>query len=139
MTAIKATWHEIRRSFCREFGKQKVRVYRNLNDGCLSVQTKVLLPDGTRDWRVTHHLDSIKLEKVEFKVVESGHKRTLAEQRKNVHAYVIGYPTEWSRQSPRTRCTYNPYRWDTFVVRSSCRSLERAKCCVIDFEGIKIR
>jgi len=62
-----------------------VRVYRNLHRKCFSVQTRV----GKR-WKVTAHVDEIRLRDVSFLVHKGGHKRYLRERRKNVHAFVVG-------------------------------------------------
>ncbi len=59
----------------------------------------------------------------EFRVSEAGRQRVLKEQRKNVHAGVVGILSEDSdtgyfidmAQRQGERITYNPYRFSTFV------------------------
>ena len=65
---------------------RRVRVYRNLHKGCLSVQERQ--QDGR--WIVTGHVDQITLENVEFKVSQAGRRRVLETRRKNVHAVIEG-------------------------------------------------
>jgi len=64
-----------------------VRIYFNLHKKLFSVQTKV---DGR--WKVVSHSSTIALRDVRFRVSQAGRKRVLAEKRKNVHAFVEGYP-----------------------------------------------
>lgn len=86
--------------------KNKVRVYRNLNKKCLSVQSWV---EG-KGWRVTDHVQQIFLDNASFSVSQAGRNRVLEQKRKNVHAYIIGKRVEQPQAKAKSRAvTYNPY------------------------------
>jgi len=87
-----------------------VRVYRNLNKKCLSVQSWV---EG-KGWRVTDHVQRIFLNNASFKVNQAGRKRVLEQKRKNVHAYIIGERVEKPKKYPVELVTYNPYSSNAF-------------------------
>lgn len=93
----------------------KVRVYRNLNKGGLSIQVKT-----EKGWRVRDYSLFVVLKNCTFKVLKSGRERVLREKCKNVHAWVegelvskeekdylkCGFPEPW----------YDPYKTDHFQV-----------------------
>lgn len=90
---------------------QKVKVYKNLHNGLwsiLDVKSKLVLG----------HVEYVSLVKCEFKVSEAGRQRVLQEQKKNVHAFVVGHyapnaePLELERKA-----YYNPYQVRTFIDR----------------------
>lgn len=62
----------------------KVEVYRNLNNGRLSIR-------DAKTKLVVGHADRVKLTDVTFHVSQAGRERVLRERRKNVHAVVRGY------------------------------------------------
>jgi hypothetical protein len=70
---------------------------------------------------------SIKMSNCTFKVSEAGRQRVLREQRKNVHAGVLGEieaidldACDLDDLLPNlTQLTYNPYKYHTFVEKSS--------------------
>lgn len=117
-----------------------VRVYRNLHKKCLSVQAKV---NGR--WKVIKHVNSIYLEDVTFKVSQAGRQRVLRENKKNVHAFVIGWYSELYNDAVTAvppslfnvkRVCYNPYKHDSFVIENlfkwnSPRKIVSAKKCLI--------
>lgn len=89
---------------------QLCRVYYNLHQKKLSVQTKV-----DSGWRVTDHLDSVYLVNARFIVSAAGRDRVRREGRKNVHAFVQG---EYGGTEPLTsgvHVSYNPYLHDCFT------------------------
>lgn len=91
---------------------QRVRVYRNLHKGCFSVQTY----ETGRGWRVRAHTTRIRLDDVEFKVMETGRQKVLKERKKNVHAFVIGtVRMEQPRYHQNVGVKYNPYVFSSFV------------------------
>lgn len=63
----------------------------NLHKHCWSVKAL----QGENKGRVIHHLNEIVLRDAIFKVYQSGRERVLREQRKNVHAGVVGYVEQW--------------------------------------------
>jgi len=114
--------------------KNKVRVYRNLNKKCLSVQSWV---EG-KGWRVTDHVQEIALDGVSFKVSQAGRERCLREKRKNVHAYIIGTRVDKPRVEPTESVTYNPYIADKFFYTGSRdRFPVRCLSAVVTTKGIK--
>lgn len=88
----------------------KVRVYRNLNKKCLSVQSWV---EG-KGWRVTDHVQKIFLDNASFKVSQAGRRRVLAEQKKNVHAFIVGERVDTPKANPVELVKYNPYHCPNF-------------------------
>ena len=81
-----------------------VRVYRNLNKKCLSVQSWV---EG-KGWRVTDHVQKIFLDNASFQVSQAGRNRVLKQKRKNVHAYIVGKRVDAPKKNPVELVTYNP-------------------------------
>jgi hypothetical protein len=89
----------------------KVFVYFNLHRKCFSIKAL----EGANKGRVIDHAHSVALSNVTFKVSEAGRQRVLREQRKNVHAGVIGTLSG----DDMVRCnqvTYNPYKGSNFVL-----------------------
>ena len=71
-----------------EVAPDRVKVYFNLNLGCLSVidsETGLLYC----------HAHRVELKDASFRVQEAGRQRVLREKRKNVHAYIVG---DWQEQ-----------------------------------------
>jgi len=93
----------------------RVRVYRNLHTGTLSMQTKT-----AKGWRVTSHPNSVKLENVKLVVKEAGRQRVLKEKRKNVHAWLEGdLIPKWTRAvMVFERVLYNPYKYAVWTTSS---------------------
>jgi hypothetical protein len=91
---------------------QKVRVYKNLNKKCLSIQAK-----ESGRWKVVKYVQEVLLEDATFKIYESGRQRCLKEKRKTVHAYVVGVllSVDTSYSLP-IRVHYNPYLNDSFIT-----------------------
>lgn len=113
----------------------KVFIYFNLHQKCLSVKSL----EGEHKGKVIAHVHSAQLAGVEFKVSEAGRQRVITEQKKNVHAGIIG--ELWNADIKRFRfelnqedresiswfdpmahdhhrltdVTYNPYKYKTFV------------------------
>jgi len=83
----------------------KVEVYRNLHKSCFSVR-------NVETGLVVAHADCISLVDVTFKVNQSGCRRVRFENRKNVHAMVVGTyqpDHEFSLDVTTSTVTYNPY------------------------------
>ena len=99
----------------------KVRVYRNLNKRCLSVQHKT-----EKGWRLLKHTQSISLKDVRFIVSQSGRERCLREKRKNVHAFVEGELVEVVGIPTKERVTYNPYLHSQFSTWSGSKPVFNA-------------
>ena len=97
----------------------KVFVYFNLHKKVFSVKAL----QGDRKGRVIAHVRDITLRDVQFKVSEAGRQRVLREQRKNVHAGVVGH---WAGgvddlivERSVVPVTYNPYKYSSFVLAES--------------------
>jgi len=89
----------------------QVQVYRNLHRNCWSVRY---------NGRVINHTDSVDLKDAKLVVQPAGRARVLRENRKNVHAYIQGTVTLLSNDRynniPKQQITYNPYKYDSFVL-----------------------
>lgn len=89
----------------------QVQVYRNLHRKCWSVRY---------NGRVISHVDSVDLKGAKLVVQPAGRKKVLRENRKNVHAYIQGTITLLSddrfNNIPKQKITYNPYKYDSFVL-----------------------
>ncbi len=104
----------------------RVMVYYNLHKHTFSVSYlgKVIL-----------HADYVKLENVEFRVREGGKLKVRDEKRKNVHAFVIGnligyceFPCEdISEPEDGMVVTYDPYKYDSFVIKKTGKPVYDAK------------
>lgn len=105
---------------------KKVMVYYNLHKHTFSVtyQNKLIM-----------HADYVKLGDVEFRVRKGGKERVRKEKSKNVHAFVIGnlldyceFPCDKIPQpSTNEIVTYNPYKYDSFIIKSTEEPIFNAK------------
>jgi hypothetical protein len=90
----------------------KVFVYYNLHRKLWSIKAL----EGDNKGKVIAHRHDVVLHKPKAKVSEAGRQRVLREQRKNVHAGLVG---EWMDQkilqAEGDLITYNPYKYTTFV------------------------
>ena len=79
-----------------------VRVYRNLNNGKMSVQ---------QNGKVVCYADSVLLKNASFKVSESSRQRVLNTKQRNVHAYAIGELIAFNTAAnfDGQDISYNPY------------------------------
>lgn len=105
---------------------EPVKIYRNLNDKSLSI---------VQDRLVVGHTQNICLVNCKYKV-GSGRERVLIENRKNVHAYVIGLIYD----KPLTTkldisVAYNPYLYETFVNKETKEEIKLSKFCLISSDG----
>ncbi len=94
----------------------KVFAYRNLHRQCWSVKAL----EGPLKGRVIYHANDLTLAWCDFKVSPAGRQRVLREQKKNVHAGVVGYLTDCGEIATDgidldVPITYNPYKYDSFV------------------------
>ena len=98
-----------------------VRVYWNTTKSCWSLLTRQTwqTKHNTRGsgWRLAGYTRGpICLDAADFLVYEAGRKRTLAEGRKNVHAYIEGTLVDATTIAGELlTLTYNPYKDTTFV------------------------
>jgi hypothetical protein len=109
---------------------QEVFVYFNLHKKVFSVK-------DVKTGLVVAHTETIALEDVTFKVSEAGRQRVLKEQRKNVHAGVRGkYTGTLTTNQLGREATYNPYKFSSFVDKSSEEPLKEAR--VVHLENKKV-
>ena len=92
---------------------RKVYVYYNLHKHKWSI----------RCWKtklVIGHADKVTLNKCTFKVSQAGRRRVLREQRKNIHAGILGtiIANESINNNYREE-TYNPYKYTNFVYKDN--------------------
>lgn len=105
-------------------GKQ-VMVYYNLHKHTFSIR---------HEGKVILHADMVKLNDVEFRVRQGGKEKVRVEKHKNVHAFVIGtlvdfceYPCGELTEPTGEVVTYNPYKYDSFVVKSTEEPIYNAR------------
>ena len=107
---------------------KRVDVYWNLHKHCWSVRYK---------GKVVAHLDTVGLEDVQYIVQPAGRQRVLREGRKNVHAFARGrfsYFAEAVATYLDYECqltTYNPYKYNTFVLTNNERPVQGGKYAVL--------
>ena len=102
----------------------KVFVYFNLHKKVFSVKAL----EGPNKGRVIAHTSELNLGQATFKVSEAGRQRVIREQRKNVHAGVVG---EWyGTVEPIENgiaVTYNPYKFSSFVTAHTQQPIFHAR------------
>ena len=106
----------------------KFYIYRNLHTKTFSVRF---------DGLVIEHPTLFVGTGVIFKVNQGGRDRVIREKRKNVHAYVVVNDyAAFSGNSGRhfiekiknmNEVTYNPYKYDTFVVKKTSKPIFNAE------------
>lgn len=112
----------------------RVRVYRNLNRNCLSVQVKT-----SKGWRVDHWVDGLQLSDCRFIVSQAGRARTLRERRRNVHAYIEGDLVAESLDGPLApldgpAAYYNPFKCSEWQLADGDH-VTRAAAVVVNTKG----
>lgn len=106
----------------------KVRVYYNLHKKCWSV---VDVATG----KVCLHAERVQVRDARFVVRPAGREKVRREQKKTVHAFVVGELCEVDGKldpSCTQRVTYNPYLHDQFVEYYGHRPVERADNVFLD-------
>jgi len=97
---------------------RRVAVYYNLHQECWSIQSR---ETGSDDYgKVIAHEKEVLLADATYVVRQTGRKKVIAEQRKNVHAFVVGYwiPTKVINliQKKHRAVYYNPYKVEHFQI-----------------------
>ena len=109
---------------------QKARVYRNLNNGLISVQLKRL----GKGWFVAGHVNNAVLSGITLHVSEKGRQRVLQEHCKNVHAWAQAEVLLGAFDSSLVATVdlkYNPYTDHCFVERCTQRPLQVCQYLVV--------
>jgi len=116
----------------------KTYVYKNLHKDTWSLMERGI---------VRAHSDNVVVNNAEFRVRPAGRERVLREQRKTVHAFVVGYPvaddvdTRASVEGIKlalgepVQVSYNPYRGDTFYRKDTDESVEAAELVELRTDG----
>lgn len=112
-----------------------VRVFKNPRRGCYSIM---------QNGRIMASAKQIRLRDAEFTVRESGRQRMLRENRRNVHAWVVGELVDFLHpeaadsleQLSGRNATYNPHRYASFVDRETETPLSRADLVQFDEHGV---
>jgi len=118
----------------------KVFVYYNLTKKKFSIRSE----EGPKKNTVIIHTDSLILKNVEFKVSESGRQRVIKEQRKNVHAGVVGdlilSPIDMDdiKVDNWTEIYYNPYKTNSFVNLVTNEKITSAGYAYLDSKKVYI-
>lgn len=89
-----------------------VRVYKNLNNGMISIQ---------QNGKVVCHTDHVTLSNVFFKVSEASRQRVIRDKQRNVHAFICGMVVNFESQAITTNkrdISYNPYKMPYFYRKS---------------------
>jgi hypothetical protein len=115
-----------KKSLSQHLTGERVMVYYNLHKHTFSIQKAGL---------VIAHADFVKLRDVEFRVRRGGREKVNLEKKKNVHAFVIGtlvdfceYPcSELPSEPSGDIITYNPYKHESFVIKSTDEPIFNAK------------
>jgi hypothetical protein len=104
----------------------KVFVYYNIN-----LSEKLKSPffsiKDVKTGLVIGHDTKIMLKDAMFKVLESGRQRVIKTGRKNVHAGAVGFLTHETPVELPISITYNPYKFNTFVVKNTEEPIHKAK------------
>jgi hypothetical protein len=104
----------------------KVFVYYNIN-----LSEKLKSPffsiKDVKTGLVIGHDTKIMLRDAMFKVLESGRQRVIKTGRKNVHAGAVGFLTNETPVELPISITYNPYKFNTFVVKNTEEPIHKAK------------
>lgn len=88
---------------------QPVRIYRNLNNGTMSVQGK-----SGAAWRVIGHVTEATLQDVVFKISSASQARARQEQVRNVHAWGQGILVADVAAIATLPLYYHSFKSDTF-------------------------
>ena len=108
------------------YTEQRIRIYRNLNNGIMSIQAKL------GDWRVVGHVKNAVLKDVVFHVAESARQRVIRDRRKNVHAWGEGVLLgEFSEIVCPVVLGYNPYENTNFVDKSTGLPIQKCHYLIV--------
>ncbi|MFC5449180.1 hypothetical protein ACFPOG_12990 [Paenibacillus aestuarii] len=109
-----------------EYG-QIVKVYKNLNRDCFSIQ-------DSRTGLVVAYASTVTVRNVVFRVQDGGRKKTIEINRRSVHAYLQGEFIAADEDMPvQTNRVgyYNPFKTETFIdegTREIIRTTPLAHC-----------
>lgn len=111
----------------------RVEAYWNLHLNVISFRPT------TKGGKVKH-TESLQLENVKFAVQPAGNAKVRATGVKNVHAFVRGEVVSIGQGIPPqgewVKVTYNPYKFDSFVVAETGEPIYSARAVVIEDKRI---
>ena len=107
---------------------QRIRIYRNLNNGRMSIQQK---PE--RSWLVTGHVTDCIIRDVRFHISESGRQRVINDRRKNVHAWGEGILIAQAEPDifAPVELAYDPYTNRSFIQRGTSHAIAACRYLVV--------
>jgi len=108
-----------------------VDTYLNLHKDAVSVKSRETENYGT----VVSHEQRVCVSDVEFVVQPAGRKKCIESGTKNVHAFVRG---EWEKNKTigsGTKITYNPFKYDSFVVEETEEPVKTATDVLVSDDG----
>lgn len=83
---------------------------------------------------VEYHSDVVVLNDCRFKVSQKGREKVIREKRKNVHAGVegllCGFENNYNLEE-FIELTYNPYKYDNFVIKATGQPVDKANIIVL--------
>lgn len=100
----------------------RVFVYYNLHKHLWSVKAM----EGPFKGRVVAHLNQLSVQNAVFKVSDAGRRRVIREQRKNVHAGVVGELSVFGTDLA-VPVSYNPYKYGYFYDKRDESQVRAAK------------
>jgi hypothetical protein len=117
-------------------------VYYNLHKHLFSCKNK---KSGLVDFRA----NTVVLKDCIFKVSQKGRQRVIKEQRKNVHAGVVGtilgledgsdiLDVYRASNLAFKEVTYNPYKFDSFVCKQSLKPIYEAKMAILSGKKVYV-
>lgn len=110
----------------------RVEVYFNLHKNMFSVRAL----EGRHKGLVVAHASAVSLSNVTFSVRKAGRDKVIREKRKNVHAFVRG-TWETFVADEGVGVTYNPYLYESFVIRETGEPIYKAKGLRGVVEGLR--
>ena len=105
-----------------------VKVYLNLTKKCYSIM---------QSGKVVGHADDIYIREAKFVVNQKGRRRVLATKKKSVHAFIVGYLTNYCPNLDYKPIQYNPYRDKEFVYVDSLVPIHNSAFCVLSKNSVK--
>ena len=121
----------------------RVFVYKNLHatrkNGGLTVYS-IRAMEGPDKGRVIGHSSTVMLSDVTPKVSQAGRERVIREQRKNVHAGLVGNLVHCEKTPFHgSRITYNPYKYTGFVMSAwDVVQYNGSELAYLDESGVKV-
>jgi hypothetical protein len=110
---------------------QQTRIYRNLNNGRMSIQAKV--GKIGKSWKVVGHVLDCVLIDVKFHVSEATRQKVIRLHRRTVHAW--GQGTLIGVSDPAIYAlidlSYNPYVSGSFLERGTTNKISHCKYLVV--------